>query len=57
MRGGLTRRLWSTVAALVLLTVLVPVVLRLLTAAIPIVVVIGATAVVLRLTWFYTNRY
>lgn len=57
MRGGLTGRLWSVVIALCLLVVLTPIVLRLLTAAIPIVVVIAATAVVLRLTWFYTNRY
>jgi hypothetical protein len=57
MRRGLTQRLWSVVAALVLLAVVTPIVLHALTAALPVVVVIAATVIVLRLVWHYTNRY
>jgi hypothetical protein len=51
------RRLYLAVGALLVLASLAPVLIQLFAAAVPVVVVVGATVIASRLVWFYTNRY
>jgi hypothetical protein len=45
------------VGALFLLAVLAPMLIQLIAVVVPLVVIAGTVIVVVRLTWFYTNRY
>lgn len=47
----------AAILGLVLLTAAAPVLLELSSAVIPAVLVIGVVVALLRLVWFYTNRF
>lgn len=55
--NSLFNRLYLAVGVLFLLAILAPVLIQLLTVVVPFVVAIGLVIVVVRLVWFYTNRY
>jgi hypothetical protein len=51
------RRCYLAVGALLVVASLAPVLIQLFAAAVPLLVVAGATVIIARLVWFYTNRY
>ena len=53
----LTKPLYMTVGALCLLVVLAPLVVQVVAVLVPLLLVGGLVIVVVRLVWFYTNRY
>jgi hypothetical protein len=59
MRGmrGITGQLYVAVACLLMLAMLAPLLIHLFVVVAPLVVIVGLVAIVVRLVWFYTNRY
>lgn len=60
MRGNRSSSVPWLIGAIVLLSVLVsagPTLVGLAHAAVPLVIALGSVAVVLRLVWYFTNRY
>lgn len=53
----MTRQLYMAIAALVLLTFLMPVLIQATAILLPSVVIVGLVVIVVRLVWFYTNHY
>jgi uncharacterized membrane protein len=53
----MTRQLYLAVGALCLLAFLTPVLIQVIAVVIPFVIIVGLVVVVVRLVWFYTNRY
>jgi len=54
---GMTRQLYLAVGVLFLLAFLTPVLIQVVAVVVPLVLVAGLVIVVVRLVWFYTNRY
>jgi len=55
--NGLTKPLYTAVGALCVLGFLSPLLIQLFVVAVPLVVVAGLVVIVVRLVWFYTDRY
>ena len=53
----LTKPLYMAVGALFFLASLAPVLIQLFAVLVPLVVLTGLVIVVVRLVWFYTDRY
>ena len=53
----LTKPLYMAVGALCLLIILTPLVVAFVAAILPLLIVGGLVVIVVRLVWFYTNRY
>ena len=53
----LMKHLYPALGALLLLAVLAPALIQVVVALVPLVVIAGLVIVVVRLVWFYTNRY
>lgn len=55
--NSMFNRLYLAVGALFLLAFLMPVLIQAIAVVVPFVVVVGLVIVIVRLVWFYTNRY
>jgi uncharacterized membrane protein len=53
----MTRQLYIAIGALFLLAFLTPILIKLAVAVVPLVVITGLVVVIVRLVWFYTDRY
>ena len=55
--NSMFNRLYLAVGVLFLLAFLTPILIQVIAVVVPFVVIAGLVIVIVRLVWFYTNRY